>query len=84
MARKDFTQIAFPVVEQAIGVVKTPPIDEMKKAAIESGRTGSLRGGVARAKKLSGTRRKQIAKKAANVRWKNAEQKSYDEKTAII
>ena len=72
MGRRDFTQIAFAVVQQAIGAVKTPPIEEKKKAAIESGRKGGLRGGVVRAKKLSGTRRKQIAKKAANVRWKKA------------
>jgi len=69
MKRKDVNEIAFAVVQKAIGAVKDAPIDEKKKAAIESGRKGGLRGGVARSKKLSATRRKHIAKKAAHVRW---------------
>ncbi len=35
------------------------------------GRNGGLKGGRNRAKKLSKERRSEIAKKAANVRWKN-------------
>ena len=69
MPRKDFTQIAFNVVQRAIGAVTDPPIDEKKKAAIESGRKGGLKGGKARAKKLTATKRKKIAKKAAAKRW---------------
>jgi hypothetical protein len=45
------------------------------KAAISKylsaiGRRGGLKGGVARAKKLSAIKRKRIAKKAAEARWK--------------
>lgn len=69
MPRKDFTQIAFDVVQRAIGAVTDPSVDAKKKAAIDSGRKGGLRGGKARAKKLPAKRRKQIAKKAAHVRW---------------
>ena len=73
MKRRDFTQIAFEVVQRAIGAVTDAPIDPKKKAAIESGRRGGLKGGKSRAKKLSAKRRKQIAKKAALTRWPKKE-----------
>ena len=38
-------------------------------AAVALGRLGGLKGGKARAKKLSAKRRKEIAKKAAEARW---------------
>ena len=38
-------------------------------AAVALGRLGGLKGGKARAKKLSAKRRKEIAKKAAAARW---------------
>lgn len=44
----------------------------MKKklaAAVELGRRGGLKGGNARAAKLSAKRRKEIARNAAQVRW---------------
>jgi hypothetical protein len=71
--RKDFTQVAFGVVQKAIG--EAPPeaeIDPKKKAAIESGRKGGQIGGAARAKKLTAVERSEIAKKAANKRWANS------------
>ena len=37
--------------------------------AVALGRSGGLKGGVARAKKLSPAQRKKIAKKAALIRW---------------
>ena len=45
--------------------------DEPEKdpAAVALGRKGGLKGGVARAKKLSKKRRVEIAKKAAKARW---------------
>lgn len=39
-------------------------------AAVALGRKGGLKGGKARAEKLSPARRKEIAKKAAKSRWK--------------
>lgn len=39
-------------------------------AAVELGRLGGLKGGKARAANLSAKRRKEIAKKAAETRWK--------------
>ena len=48
MPGKDLSQIAFDVVQQAIGEVVPEPIDDKKKAAQESGRRGGLKGGTAR------------------------------------
>jgi len=45
--------------------------DEISKAAAALGRRGGLKGGKARAKKLSAARRREIAKKAAEARWAN-------------
>jgi hypothetical protein len=47
-----------------------PPVKN--PAAVELGRLGGLKGGKARADKLSARRRKAIAKKAATARWKKA------------
>ncbi|WP_090957435.1 histone H1 [Nitrosospira sp. Nsp18] len=69
--RKDFTQIAFDVVRNATGEAEPQePIDEKKKAAQESGRRGGLKGGKARASKLTPKQREQIARTAAQARWK--------------
>lgn len=65
-ARKDFTQTAFAVVQQATGEVITPAPTE--KQAI--GRKGGLKGGVARASKLTLEQRADIARLAAEARWK--------------
>lgn len=52
---------------------KTPPVPEpdpeKNPAAVALGRLGGLKGGKARAEKLSSKRRTQIAKKAAAKRW---------------
>jgi hypothetical protein len=62
-ARKgDLNQIAASIVEQTTR--------EKNPAAVALGRLGGLKGGKARAKKLSAVKRRQIAKKAAASRWK--------------
>lgn len=43
--------------------------EEKNKAAQELGRLGGLKGGKARAEKLTPEQRKEIARKAAKVRW---------------
>lgn len=65
--KKDLNQSAFSIVQQATG--ETPPVDEKKKAAQESGRRGGLIGGAIRASKLTPEQRSEIAKKAAAKRW---------------
>ncbi|UJP01766.1 MAG: histone H1 [Nitrosomonas sp.] len=73
--RKDFTQIAFDIVQKASGETEPEePIDEKKKAAIESGWRGGLKGGKSRADKLTPEKRSEIAKKAAQIRWNKDEQ----------
>lgn len=71
----DFTQTAASIVSQSIGEglfdgEPLPDINEGKDPqAVERGRAGGLKGGTARAEKLTAKRRKQIAKKAAKSRW---------------
>ena len=45
--------------------------DGKNPAAVMLGRLGGLKGGKARAAKLSAEQRKEIAKKAAQARWKD-------------
>ena len=70
---KDFNQIAFEVVQKAIGEMPKEPLPDPNKnpAAVTLGRLGGLKGGKARAVKLSPELRKAIAKKAAQARWKS-------------
>ena len=65
--KKDFTQVAFAVVQQATGAALRPaPMTERQAASRKGGKTG----GVSRAESLTPERRSAIAKKAAAVRWK--------------
>ncbi len=67
---KDTNQLAKNIVDLAIGETKEEQIQNTKNPhAVELGRLGGLKGGKARAKKLSAKRRLEIAKKAAKVRW---------------
>jgi len=67
----DFAQVAKLVVDIATGQAPPdPPIQPESPRAIV-GRKGGLRGGKARAKKLSPRKRTAIAKKAARARWGN-------------
>jgi hypothetical protein len=47
-------------------------VPEKNPAAVELGRLGGLKGGKARAKKLSAKRRSEIASMAAVKRWENS------------
>jgi len=79
MARKkkksfDINVLAAQIVAEATGEEqpKKPalvPAKEKNPAAVVLGRLGGLKGGKARAKKLSAQERKAIAKKAATARW---------------
>jgi hypothetical protein len=67
--RADFAQVAVSVVEQAIGDVLKPAEGKNVHAQALAA-LGASKGGKARAAKLSATKRKAIAKKAAATRWK--------------
>lgn len=69
---RDFNARAFQSVAILTGTAPPPeeePVDPIQAAARELGRRGGLKGGKARAEKLSPRRRKEIAKKAAAARW---------------
>lgn len=67
---KDYQQIARGVLD-AVAPDSTPVVKN--PAAVALGRLGGLKGGVARARKLSKSKRSEIAKKAARARWKTPE-----------
>ena len=71
---RDFASNALRVVEQAIGehLDGTPleaPIQRKNEAAVLRGHLGGVKGGPARAVKLTPVQRKMIAVKAARTRW---------------
>lgn len=72
MARKDVNEIAYAVVQRAIGNAPKDTRTPYQKAAAEFGRTGGKRGGAERKKALSPKRRSLIAKRAAKARWSKA------------
>jgi hypothetical protein len=68
---RDISQLAASIVSDATSEEKPTPEPPSKKnpAAVALGRLGGLKGGKARAAKLSAKKRKEIAKKAAKARW---------------
>lgn len=75
---RDINLLARQIVEEAIGEPLTDkqeetspqePTREKNPAAVALGRLGGLKGGKARASKLTPEQRKEIAKKAAEKRW---------------
>lgn len=69
--RLDLNQLAASIVAQATDEEpKQPEQPEKNPAAVALGRLGGLKGGAARAKKLTAEERSEIAKKAAAARWK--------------
>ena len=70
---KDANQLAKFIVDAATGEVELPesrPDNTKNAAAVELGRLGGLKGGKARAAKLTAEQRKAIAEKAAAKRWR--------------
>lgn len=65
----DPNQLAFSILQTITGEVKPEHEKEKNQAAVELGRLGGLKGGKARAEKLSSAQLKKIAKKAAKARW---------------
>jgi hypothetical protein len=70
MPRRDLNQIAASIVAQTTGEAKPEPKPEKNAAAVALGRLGGAKGGPARALALNADRRKEIASKAAQKRWK--------------
>ena len=72
---RDPAQLAKAIVDEATGQVP-PAVDGRKPALTERhtipGRMGGVKGGKARAEKLTPAQRREIAKEAAQARWGRA------------
>jgi hypothetical protein len=66
----DFAVNAFRVVQEATGEIQETPKPKKEFDAKALGRKGGLKGGKARAEKLTPEQRKEIAKIAATARWR--------------
>lgn len=67
---RDVNQLAAQIVAEAVGDVELENDDaEKENRASEIARLGGLKGGKARAEKLTPEQRKEIAEKAARARW---------------
>jgi hypothetical protein len=68
---RDANQLAKLIVDMATGEAPShTTVDGKDPAAVALGRKGGLKGGKARAEKLSAARRTEIAKKAALAKWR--------------
>lgn len=82
--RKDENEAAFSALQELIrrdaerdgSSAKPEPPSEKVPSAVKAGRLGGLRGGKARAKKLTKKKLKAIAKKAAKARWQSSRKKA--------
>jgi hypothetical protein len=68
---RDPNQLGKLIVDLATGEADETPKDDPKKnpAAVELGRKGGLKGGKARAAKMSAEERSESARRAATMRW---------------
>jgi hypothetical protein len=71
----DLNQVAKTIVDVATRDPRDTEVPVKNPAAVALGRLGGLKGGKARAAKLSSKRRSEIAKKAAQKRWGKDNQK---------
>ncbi len=78
---RDLNKLAKAIVDEATedSAASEPRSPESEAAAI-LGRKGGLRGGRARARKLSAKKRSEIARKAAMVRWSYKESENGEKK----
>lgn len=68
---RDVNQLAKLVTDLATGQAEPEkPAEGKDPAAVALGRKGGLKGGKARAEKLSASKRSAIAKRAAAARWR--------------
>jgi hypothetical protein len=68
---RDTNQLAYQIVQESVGNVEPEPLDTRNPAAVALSKLGASKGGKARAAKLSGKRRREIARKAALSRHRN-------------
>ena len=70
--KKDINQLAKSIVDEVTleGIQEKAIAEGKNPAAVILGRLGGLKGGKARATKLTAEQRRSIARKAAEARWK--------------
>jgi hypothetical protein len=66
---RDVNALARQLVDEATGEI-APETETKNPAAVIAGRKGGLKGGRARAAKLTPTQRSEAARKAATARWR--------------
>jgi hypothetical protein len=68
--KQDINEKAFAIVQQLTGQAsEEKPDREKNPAAVALGRLGGLKGGKARARRLTAKQRKESARRAARKRW---------------
>jgi len=67
--KQDVNVLAKSIVDEATGQEPEKDYGDKNPAAVELGRLGGLKGGKARAAKLTPEQRREIARKAAQKRW---------------
>jgi len=75
---RDANQLARQIVDEATGRCPVEEDDDKDPAAVKRGKLGGLKGGKARAAKLSKSERSEIAKHAAKVRWAKTDRNAKD------
>ena len=76
---EDENVAAFDIVRRATESAEDPPPPKEKNpAAVALGKLGGKKGGPARARKLSAERRREIAVKAAHMRWSRTSEEEPD------
>ena len=70
MKTEDGTQSAFRVLQHVIDETEDGQVSHKNPAAVALGRKGGLASAKTRMEKISPERRSEIARKAANARWK--------------
>jgi hypothetical protein len=66
---RDPNQLAKRIVDLATGQAAPEPVREKNPAAIARGHLGGIKGGHARAAKLTAEQRSESARRAAKARW---------------
>ena len=69
----DMSQLAKRILDEAAGDEPKTPAPVKNQAAVELGRLGGAKGGIARKNALTPEQRSEIAKKASAGRWKKSQ-----------
>ena len=69
MLKRDFTQNAKSIIDKVTGNVPPEELDTRNPHTVALSKFGASKGGKIRAKNLTAKKRKEIARKAAKIRW---------------